>query len=76
MDQSGTPIAPIIGIVCESRQGNFHIIEFDEMDFDEINMQSEYVQLHNLYLYHSWYNSIIVCTEEILNQLKQELQIA
>ena len=68
---------PIVAIVCEDRGNHFSIIDIEpECSLKDFDFQEDMLYVGNLAINFNWYNSIVICTEENLQELKQELQIA
>lgn len=65
---------PIVALACKDRVGNFHIIHNDEpIQLDKIERHSNMIRMNEICIPYNWYESIIVCTEENLQELKHAL---
>ena len=68
---------PIVAIACQDHQGTFHFyycetpIQLKDMDF-----QDELLRIGDFYIPYHWLNSVVICTEETLEELKRELENA
>ncbi|KAF2421741.1 hypothetical protein B6K89_21365 [Bacillus subtilis] len=65
---------PIVGLACKDRSGKFHIIRNDEpLHLDNIIEHNNMIQMKNIHIPYRWFESIIICTEENLQELKHAL---
>lgn len=68
---------PIVALACEDRKGEYHFFYCEEpIKLRDLDFQDELVRVGDFYIPYEWFNSVIVCTEEVLRELKQELQNA
>lgn len=65
---------PIVALACKDRAGNFHIVRCDQpLTLNEIERRSNMIQMKEMCFPYKWYDSIILCTEENLQELKHAL---
>lgn len=68
---------PIVAICCEDRHHNIRFIHLKpHTTFDKLTFTDESLQIGNLLIHFKWYNNVVVCTEETLQQITKELQNA
>jgi hypothetical protein len=66
---------PIVAIALEDNKGEFHFINCSLTLYD-LDMQDDITIIKGLSLPHAFFKSIIMCTKEMLDELKEKLQIA
>lgn len=68
---------PIVAICCSDREDNLRIIHLKpHTSFKELIFTDESIQIGNLCIHFHWYNNVVVCTEENLQKITNELQNA
>lgn len=68
---------PIVAIACEDRKGDCHLFYCEpHLNIKQLDFQDDILLIENFALVYDWFSKIIVCTEETLQELKQELQNA
>lgn len=68
---------PIVALACQDTEGEFHFFHCnDPIKLKDIDFQDDLIRIGDFYLVYSWFDSVIVCTEEILEEVKRELQNA
>jgi hypothetical protein len=67
----------IVAIACEDKNGEFHFIKFDDaIEYHHIDFKDDRLIANNSVIHYAWYKSITVCTEETIEQFKDNLLIA
>ncbi|MCD7910904.1 hypothetical protein KC480_05115 [Bacillus velezensis] len=65
---------PLVALACKDRSGKFHIIHSKEpLSLENFKEHEKMVQMGKIHFPHKWYDSIIICTEENLQELKRAL---
>lgn len=65
---------PIHALACETDEGEFHIYECEEpIKMKDIDFHDEFVRVGDFYIILRMFASVIVCTEEVLEQLREEI---
>lgn len=68
---------PIVAIACRDMQDEFHFIYFEKpITLRDLDFQDELLRIDNVFIVFDWFNAVVVCTEETLREIKQELQYA
>lgn len=67
----------IVAIACEDRTGQFNFVNFEKpVDYNEIQFKEDRMIVENSVIHYKWYQSVTVCTEEIVQEFRKTLQIA
>jgi|GEM_PF-5839358 len=65
---------PIVAIACQDREGAFHFYYCDTpIQLKHIDFQDDLMRINNLCIAFHWFNSIVICTRETLEELKRKL---
>lgn len=67
----------IVAFACENKKGEVGFIYPEQpVLLGDIKMIGESLCIQNIVIHSNWYDSITICTQEILDLFKQTLQIA
>jgi hypothetical protein len=63
---------PIVALACQNFTGEFHFIYPDTpMKLSDLDFQDDLLHVGNLFIPFDFINSVIICTEETLQKLKE-----